>query len=115
MSVERGAAKQFVEKEFGFATRPVENPVTDTVATTPTLILQNNPDRIFWLAMCRNGNGGAIGFTRQVTVANGQKVAADGGGVSMDVREDGESVTYEVFAINGVAPGIWYVLEIERP
>jgi len=99
---------------LGFPTRPVINPVTNTVATTPTEILRNNPDRIFWLAVNLSDYKGYVGWDREVASTKGIPVPASGGFVSASIEEDGELTIHPVYAINETASGTWYIVEIER-
>ena len=108
------ATPELVKEEFKGPTRPVINPVTDTVATTATMILKNNPDRLAWLIVNLSANRGYIGFDRQVAPTRGIPVEASGGIVISNWREDGELVIHEVHAINLVAAGTWYIVEVER-
>ena len=100
--------------KVGFPSRPVINPVTDTVGTTPTLILQNNPDRIFWLVVNLSNNNGYLGWDTKVSSTRGLFVAGNGGFVSANIEEDGERVIAEVWAINLNAAGTYMIVEIER-
>ena len=107
-------AKEVSLKRFGFPTRAVENPVTDTVKTTSTEILKNNPDRVFWLAVNLSDNEGYLALSRDVSASKGIRLDANGGFVSMSADVDGEAVAYAVYAINITAQGTWYILEIEK-
>jgi len=98
----------------GFPTRLVINPVTDTVGTSPTLILRNNPDRIFWLVVNLSGNNGYLGWDTLVSSTRGLFIAANGGFVSANIEEDGELVIYDVWAVNLNAAGTYLVVEVER-
>jgi len=100
--------------KIGFPSRPIINPVTDTVATTPTLILRNNPDRIFWLIVNLSANNGYIGWDTLVSSTRGLLVAANGGFVSASIEEDGELVIQEVYAVNLAAQGTYMIVEIEK-
>jgi len=98
----------------GFPSRPIINPVTDTVETVATLILRNNPDRIFWLVVNLSPNNGYLGWDTQVSSTRGLLVAANGGFVSANIEEDGELVIAEVWAVNLNAAGTYMIVEIER-
>ena len=102
------------EQRLGYPTRPIVNPVTDTVKTTATLILRNNPDRIFWLAVNLSGNKGYIGWDAQVSSTRGIPIAGNGGFVSCTLEEDGELTIHEVWAVLENAQGTFYIVEIER-
>jgi len=100
--------------KVGFPSRPVINPVTNTVATTPTLILKNNPDRIYWLIVNLSPNDGYAGWDPTVSPTRGMLIPANGGYASASIEEDGELVIHEVYAVNLNAVGTWYIVEIER-
>jgi len=100
--------------KIGFPSRPIINPVTDTVATTPTLILRNNPDRIFWLIVNLSTYDGYAGWDTQVSSSRGLLIPANGGYASASIEEDGELVIHEVRAINIGGSGTWMIVEIER-
>jgi len=102
------------EKRLGFPTKPKINPVTNTVATSATEILRNNPNRIFWLVVNLSVNDGYIGWDNEVAATRGLPIAASGGFASCSVEEDGELVIYPVFAINLNAAGTYYIVEIEE-
>ena len=108
------ATPELVAEMFKGPTRPVINPVTDTVKTTYTMILRNNPDRLACLILNLSDNRGHVGFDRQVSTTRGIPVEASGGIVSMNWREDAELVIQAVFAVNAVAAGTWYIVEVER-
>jgi len=108
------AVSELGKERFKGRTRPVVNPVTDTVATTVTEILRNNPDRYGWMIVNLSPNRGYIGFDREVSATKGIPIEAQGGMISMIYEEDGEATTYAVFALNEVAAGTYYILEMER-
>jgi hypothetical protein len=92
----------------------VTNPVTATVGTTATLILRNNPDRIFWLTINLSANKGYVGWNSDVSSSKGIPIAPSGGYVSCSLEEDGELTIHEVYAILENASGTFYTIEIER-
>jgi len=102
------------EERLGFHTAPRINPVTDTVETTATKILNNNPDRIFWLVVNLSTNKGWLGWASDVSGSKGLPISPSGGFVSCNIEEDGELVIYEVWARNENASGTYYTVEIMR-
>ncbi|MDH5199606.1 MAG: hypothetical protein OEW93_01860 [Candidatus Bathyarchaeota archaeon] len=108
------ATPRLVAEMFKGPTRPITNPVTDTVQTTATMILKNNPDRLAVLIVNLSANRGYLGFDRQVGPTRGIPVEASGGLVTMNWKEDAELVIQEVHAVNSVAAGTWYIVEVER-
>lgn len=105
-------AAEWSARWFGGPTRVKSRAVT--VGTTPTQILGNNPKRVFWAALNRAVNSGAVDFDQEVTEASGIPVGALAGGVSMSVQEDGEPVAWAVWGIQSGASGTWRVVEVER-
>ena len=108
------ALRELSRERFKGPTKPVVNPVTDTVQTSATQILKNNPDRLALLIVNLSANRGFVGFDRQVGPTRGVPVEASGGFVSMCLEEDGETVGYEIFAINQVAAGKWFIVATVR-
>lgn len=102
------------EQRLGFPTKPRINPVTGTVGTTATKILNNNPERIFWLAINLSANKGYVGWDPQVSSSRGIPIAPSGGYVSCCLEEDGELTIYEVHALLENAEGTFYIVEISR-
>lgn len=101
------------EERLGFPTRPIINPITNTVNTTATQILNNNPDRIFWMIINQSANKGYIGWDTEVSSTKGIPIAPSGGYVSCTIEEDGELTIHEVYAVNENASGTYYIIEIE--
>jgi len=101
-------------QKFGFKTRLIINPVTNTVATTATEVLKNNPDRVYWLIVNLSAYDGYAGWDRQVSATKGLLIPANGGYASASALEDGELVIYPVFAVNLTASGTWMIVEVER-
>jgi len=108
------SVQAYVEKELGFPTRAIENPVTNTVGTTATLVLRNNPDRFQFLIVNLSTYDVYASFTKEVSASRGILIPSGGGYLIMHAREDGEAVTYEIWciAIGGSAP--IYVVVYER-
>ena len=97
---------------MGFPTTVKINPITNTVNTSATLILGNNPERIFWLAVNLSTNKGYVGWSADVSSSKGIPIAPSGGYVSCTLEEDGELTIHEVWAVLENASGTFYVLEI---
>jgi len=105
---------EYVEKELGFPTRAIENPVRDTVDTTPRIILRQNPDRFQWLIVNLGTANIFIAFTSQVSITRGILISGGGGYLTMHAREDGEAVTYEIWAVAETGTQKIYVIEYEK-
>ena len=107
-------AREFTLKRFGFPTRAVENPVTDSIGTSAEEILRNNPDRVFWLVVNLSSNVVYVALSEEVSATHGIRLDANGGWASMSVEEDGEAVAYAVHAKATGAASAIYVLEMEK-
>jgi len=105
---------QYVEKELGFLTRAIENPVTNVVGTSAVEILRANPDRFQWLIVNLSANTIYVAFDKDVSSSKGILLEPNGGFASMHAREDGEAVTYPVWAIATGADSAIYVIEYEK-
>jgi len=105
---------EYVEKKFGFPTRAIENPVRNTLTTSAAIVLYQNPDRFQWLIVNLSPYTIYVGFTYQVSSTRGIVISANGGFASMHAREDGEAVTYPVYAISPDGKAKIYVIEFER-
>jgi hypothetical protein len=105
-------AAEFSAVRFGGPTRMVPSAVTAGVSRQR--LLGNNPRRIGWLAFNLGTTEGRISTDPALTSATGLPVQANGGGVSMDVLEDGEAVAWEWYVITTAAAQAWSVFEIER-
>lgn len=99
-------------RRFDGPTRAEFNTVV--VATTPTRILQNNPRRVAWLAVNISVNQGFLNFNNSVSSSNGIILGAAGGSVSVEVDEDGETPSWEVFGLCTGAAGNWWIYEVVR-
>lgn len=105
-------AAEYSLRIFGGPTRIQESRVT--VGTTVTPLFTGNPRRVFWLAVNNAPNAGALGFDPSLTAVNGVVMGPNGGFASMEVFVDGEAVSWAAFAIQSVAAGTWYVMEVMR-
>ena len=108
----KGAAAQFTEERYKGPTTLREG--TTPVATGATAILPNDPERLMWLMVNPVVNAGSLGFSREVTLAAGIPMAANGGIVSANVIEDAELIARAVYGIQDVAGATWYHVEVLR-
>lgn len=112
LSLQGGAAAYHARQLYGGPIRPVERTVS--VTTAATRLVQGNPDRVGLIAVNRSINFGAIGFAPDVSAGTGIYIGAAGGTIESRVQEDGDSVTWELWAINDTAAGNWRVIEFIR-
>ena len=94
------ALHEYVERKFGVGTRsyPISDPVS--CATTVTVILPNNPDRLAYLLVNLGETDMYVAWDRDVGKDHGAYVAPNGGSFSLLADEDGELVGYELFGIS---------------
>lgn len=102
----------FSQDHFGGSTTLRENPQTTTVGTTPTILLANNPERIAWQIVNRDVAAIGVGFSQGVTVSNAITIAPGGGMLSAVIEDDGELVTFPVFAVSAAGGATVYVVEV---
>ena len=107
------AVPEYILKRWGRPTRLIENPVTDTVNTTPTLVLKNNPDRFQWLIINLSSNDVYLGFSSEVSSTRGIRLGPGGGFATMNADEDGEAVCREVWAVASADGSKIYVFVTE--
>lgn len=91
---------------------PRENHLTATVLTTATQVSIYQPNRILFTAVNLSANIGHLGVSNQVSTTNGILVAAAGGSVTFRFLEDLELTTLAFWALNEVAQGTWWFLEL---
>lgn len=111
-STRGSTAAEVAQRRFGGPTFIRQKNVT--VGTTPTQLYKNDPRRVMATLMNRSVNNGALGFGNELTFATGFLVGANGGEAELGVEDDGEGVTWEIFAINDGAAGVWVVYEVLR-
>lgn len=107
------STSRFVEQRFGKKTQTRQNPVTASVATTVTKVLNNNPDRVHWILVNLSANDVFVTWDNSPSSTRGVKVAAGGGALVLDVEEDGELVAWEANAIASVGAADVFVVETE--
>lgn len=91
---------KFIERIFQTKTRSITDPVTNTVATTVTQILKNNPDRLAYTIVNLTAYDVHVAFDREVSTTRGILISASGGSLSLRAEEDGELVGYELWGIS---------------
>lgn len=90
-------AYEMVRREFGGDTSYNVN-VFD-VATTPIQILKNNPQRVMVVVQNIGAANVYINFNVNVSSSDGLLLAANGGLISLIVKEDGALVCSEMYAV----------------
>jgi len=96
--------KDLVNDKFGVSTRPVLNPVIQTVDANELMLFNNNPNRFAFLVMNLSGNILYILPDNGVTANRGIRLNANGGQYIAIYDQDFDMVGYSWFCI-GSAPG----------
>ena len=107
-----GALKALIDKEFGVPTRPVPNPVTNTVDATAVQLFMANPNRLGFLVVNLSANQLFIHFEPTVSSTLGILLSASGGHVAMIYKEDFHMVGYPWWCVGGGVGTDFYSLEI---
>jgi len=90
-----GALARFAERHFGVKTRPIVNPVTDSVGIGVTLVARNNPDRLALLVMNISDTDMYAAPDPTPSATHGVLLQLGGGVMSLQADVDGELVGYE--------------------
>ncbi len=106
----RTISGDFTYKRFGRETYPRES--SPIVGASATLVLPNNPDRLFWSMHNRAVSDITIAFNSQVTTGVGILLASNGGFASQAIEEDGNVVAWEVYAVGPGAGLQLYIFEV---
>lgn len=78
-----------------------------SVGVVITEVLQNNPNRLDWIAINEGANDVRVANEPNISASSGWLLAANGGIISFQWEEDGESVSYPVYMIaSGVASNV---------
>lgn len=104
-------AEYFSIDRYGGRVR--RNVTTVSVATTRTIILRNNPKRVFVLILNTWGSFVVIDLTGVGTIYD-IIVPGNNGMVTFDVEEDGESIAGELYGRANRAGATVIVYEVER-
>jgi hypothetical protein len=102
---------QVLERVYGVKTYSKVNPVTATVATSPTRILAGNPNRLSAVIVNLGTTSVYVGPHNDVSSTKGIYIVNNGGYVSMSFETDFELVSEPWWAISITSTGALYVLE----
>jgi len=100
------------EKEIGFATAPVINPVVSSVGVSVATIFRQNANRVFWMVVNLGANVMYVGWDRAVSATRCMRAEPNGGIVSVAWREDYELCFQEVFALSSLGNLDVYCVEL---
>lgn len=112
MAFQKGAAYLISEKKFGGPLVELEsNPVSNIAAAQLT---GADPERVSIFIINLSANTVYIGFTQQVSAANGILLSANGGNVSFNVDEDGTIVARAFFSTAAIDASQLYMIRMRR-
>lgn len=101
--------RDLFEKEYGVLTGKIENPLTDTVGTSATQLLLPDAGRLNYTLVNLGATAVLFCFTPDPSVTKGVYVAASGGYVTLDWKDDGLLTTYPIWAISTGATKVFLV------
>jgi hypothetical protein len=107
-----GKLHDLLFEKFKVNTRPNVNPLVSSVGTTPTKVLDNNPDRLAWFIVNLSSNVVYLHFDNSVSSSKGIAVSPNGGFASMVYDEDFHAVGWEIWAKATGEDSSIYVVEI---
>lgn len=90
----------------------VENPVTATVGTSATKILNANSNRIAAYIFNLSANFGFTAPSPSVSSSLGFYLGKNSGNIITNIKDDGIIVTKDWWALNDTASGTWYIIEL---
>lgn len=88
-----------IDKYYGIKTNTDEQPLTNTINTSVTQILTNNPSRLAFTIINTGTNPILILNKNTVSLTNGITLISGGGNASVDFTKDLSLVTNEWYAI----------------
>jgi hypothetical protein len=104
-----GAVRDFIDKQFGVPTETTERVVV-LGAVVPIEVLPANPNRFAWIMFNLGGGLAYIGFDSRTAALRGMQIAAGGGNIVANARDDLEYPTKQLFGIGSAATTL-YILE----
>jgi hypothetical protein len=108
-----GAALTWVQTEYGYLCHEVESfPGIPFGSTPATQVIGQNGDRLGLVIVNQGVTVIYISLSTSVSQNDGIILTANGGSLTMNVRQDQTLPTRAWFAISPAAPGQLYVLEI---
>jgi hypothetical protein len=106
-----GRCSQFIAAQFGFSCETRESDVPLVIAA-PVQVLQNNPNRVAWTIFNLGANPAYLSFGGTIPSAtHGIEVAAGGGFISVNAREEGELPARDLYGISTGGATALYVSE----
>lgn len=88
------------------------NPITGTVGTTPTQILNADPKRIEIIIVNHSPYDGRVANSDRVSTSYGYFIPGAGGTLILSYETDRDLVKDAFWAINEVTAGTWFIQEV---
>jgi hypothetical protein len=105
-----GAARYFAEQWLGGPVR--ENETNPTVGVAVSKVVQSNPDRVGLVIVNQGAADIFVGLSNSVTTSSGVRLTANGGSMTLNVRDDFTLTAREWDGISGGVGNSVYVLEM---
>lgn len=102
---------ELLQAQYGFRSVPKTNPVTDTVETTVTKIVNGNPKRVYLNIINIGVSNVYILPFGDVSQTKGIFISPGGGAVTLEWRTDFHLLEHEWYAIAIGSPSEIFVLE----
>ena len=112
MSVAVGAAQSFIEGEFGGPTEEID--AETSVGTTPTKLVDNDPEALALTIINLGQNTAWVMFDNQPSSTRGIQLDAGGGVVSLVIRDDQTLPTREWYAITATGTTDLFTIRTRR-
>lgn len=106
-----GKLYELLRSTYGVSSTTNENPVTDTVSTTVTKVLQSNPDRIGFEIVNTGTVMVYLAPSNLVSSTRGYFLAPGGAAISLVWDKDLEKIAYDWYAIAASGTCSIYVSE----
>jgi hypothetical protein len=111
-TIRKGAALEFTEAALGGPL--VENDSFPAVATTLGVLIDGAGDRVGLIIVNTGANDIFVSINSNVSAANGIRLAANGGNITQNVRDDFTLPARRWYAIATGGASTAYVLELVR-
>lgn len=103
-----GACLDYIQRIYGFRLETVER-VQVLAAGVVAQVLLNDPNRVNWTIFNLGANVCTAAFSNNVAAAFGIQIAAAGGTVGSNAREDGELPARALFGFSAAGTTLYIV------
>lgn len=102
---------ELIDKQYGVKTTYRLNPLTNSIGTSATKFLGNNPNRLAWYLVNLSANTIYVSPDIDVSSNKGIAISPNGGMLGFEYKTEFELVGYPEFAVASDVSQV-YVLEI---